>query len=131
MSKVAIQTSILRLDDNKAALEFLEEYGAIFGAVIRTGFSIRNKIGKTKQTKRQLESEISKQLEIRFGLSSTDARNAYSKAEAVYSSQIELVALYIDERYNAIKEVNKSIKKLEKQRHSAERQNNERKIKRD
>ena len=129
MSKVAIQTSILRLDDNKAALEFLEEYGAIFGAVIRTGFSIRNKIGKTKQTKRQLESEISKQLEIRFGLSSTDARNAYSKAEAVYSSQIELVELYIDERYDAIKEVNKSIKKLEKQRDSAERQNNERKIK--
>ncbi len=130
MSKVTIQTSIFNNQDNVAALSFLEEYGAIFGSAIRTGFSIRNKLGAdTNKTKRQLESDISKQLEFRYGLSSTDARNAYSKAEAAYTSQVELVNLYIDSREESIKSINKSIKKLEKQLVKAEKQNNELKIK--
>ncbi len=129
MSKVTIQTSILKNQENVAAVDFLEEYGVIFGSAIRTGFSIRNKLGATDKTKRQLESEISKQLEFRYGLSSTDARNAYSKAEATYASQIELVNLYIDERYESIKAVKKSIKKLEKQLVKAQKQNQELKIK--
>jgi IS605 OrfB family transposase len=130
LSKVTIQTSILKNEDNVAALSFLEEYGVIFGSAIRTGFSIRNKLGAdTNKTKRQLESEISKQLEFKYGLSSTDARNAYSKAEATYASFLELVNLYIDERYESIKAANKSIKKLEKQLVKAQKQNNQLKIK--
>jgi hypothetical protein len=78
----------------------------------------------------QLESEISKQLEFRYGLSSTDARNAYSKAEAAYASFVELVNLYIDEGYESIKAVNKSIKKLEKQLVKAQKQWDEFTIKR-
>ncbi len=105
-------------------MSFLSEYAVIFGSAIRTGFSIRNKLGASPdKTKRQLESDISKQLEFRYGLSSTDARNAYSKAEAAYASQVELVNLYIDERYESIKAVNKSIKKLEKQLVKAQKQN--------
>ena len=130
MTKLAIQTSIFKTDENKLSLEFLEEYGNIFGSAIRTGFSIRNKIGRdTKQTKRQLETEISKHLEIKYNLSSTDARNAYSKAECTYASQVELVDLYIDERQEQIKVVNKSIKKLEKQLAKAQKQNNGFKVK--
>jgi IS605 OrfB family transposase len=130
LSKVTIQTSIFRNQDNVAALCFLEEYAVIFGSAIRTGFSIRNKLGAdTNKTKRQLESDISKQLELKYGLSSTDARNAYSKAEAIYASQVELVNLYIDERYESIKAVKKSIKKLEKQLVKAEKQWDELKIK--
>jgi IS605 OrfB family transposase len=130
LSKVTIQTSIFNNQENVAALDFLEEYAVIFGSAIRTGFSIRNKLGaNTGKTKRQLESDISKQLEFRYGLSSTDARNAYSKAEATYASQVELVNLYIDERYESIKAVNKSIKKLEKQLVKAEKQWDELKIK--
>lgn len=71
MTKVAIQTSIFKTDENKLSLEFLEEYGNIFGSAIRTGFFIRNKIGRnTKQTKRQLETEISQHLENKYKLSS-------------------------------------------------------------
>lgn len=127
---MAVQTSIFKTKENQIALSFLEEYVVIFGSAIRTGFSIRNRLGAdTGKTKRQLESEISKQLETRYGLSSTDARNAYSKAEATYASQVELVDLYIDSRYESIKAVNKSIKKLEKQLAKAQKQNNESKIK--
>ncbi len=111
-------------------MSFLSEYAVIFGSAIRTGFSIRNKLGaNTDKTKRQLESDIAKQLEFRYGLSSTDARNAYSKAEAAYASQAELVDLYIDSRYESIKAVKKSIKKLEKQLVKAQKQSNDLKIK--
>ncbi len=66
MPKVALQTSI-GAENNQMAIDFLSEYAAIFGSAIRTGFSIRNKIGaNTNKTKRQLESEISKQLEFRY-----------------------------------------------------------------
>jgi IS605 OrfB family transposase len=130
LSKVTIQTSIFNNQDNVASLSFLSEYAVIFGSAIRTGFSIRNKLGAdTNKTKRQLESDISKQLELKYGLSSTDARNAYSKAEATYDSQVELVNLYIDERYESIKSINKSIKKLEKQLVKAEKQWDQLKIK--
>ncbi len=130
MSKVTIQTSIFNNQDNVAALSFLSEYAVIFGSAVRTGFSIRNKLGSdTDKTKRQLESYISKQLEFRYGLSSTDARNAYSKAEAAYTSQVELVNKYIDERYESIKAVKKSIRKLEKQYCKALKQWDELRIK--
>lgn len=129
MSKVTIQTSIFNNSDNIDAISFLEDYGVIFGSAIRTGFSIRNKVGASPdKTKRQLQSYISKQLEFRYGLSSTDARNAYSKAEAAYASQVELVDLYIDERYESIKAVKKSIRKLEKQLVKAQKQSSDLKI---
>lgn len=74
VSKVTIQTSVFNNQENAVSLSFLDEYAAIFGSAIRTGFSVRNKIGTdTNKTKRQLESDISKQLELKYGLSSTDA----------------------------------------------------------
>ncbi|MEC4887332.1 MAG: hypothetical protein SAL70_39385, partial [Scytonema sp. PMC 1070.18] len=121
----------MRTENNLITIDFLNEYAAIFGSAIRTGFSIRNHIGaNTNKTKRQLESEIYKQLEFRYGLSSTEARNAYSKAEATYTSQVELVEIYIDQRYESIKAVNKTIRKLEKQLALAEAQNKKSEIKR-
>lgn len=46
MALVALQTSVMRSDNNQQGIDFLDDYAAIFGAAIRTGFAIRNTIGK-------------------------------------------------------------------------------------
>jgi len=101
------------MPENKQAHAYLEEYGAIFGQAIRKGYSERNKIGKTDRKSREIESFICKQLEENYKLSATEARNAYNKSSAAYDSQAELVDLYIDESYDRIRELRKTIKKLE------------------
>jgi len=116
LSVVTIQTLALnaqKMPENKQALEYLEEYGAIFGQAIRKGYSERNKIGKTDKKARDLESFICKQLEENYKLSATEARNAYNKSSAAYDSQAELVDLYLDESYDQIRELRRTIKKLE------------------
>ena len=115
LSVVTIQSlagNAQKIPENKKALEYLEEYGAIFGQAIRKAYSERNKIGKTDKKAGELESFICKQLEEKYKLSASEARNAYNKAFAVYKSQAELVDLYIDESYDRIKELRKTIKKL-------------------
>ncbi len=113
---VTIQTlagNAQKMPENKQALEYLEEYGEIFGQAIRQGYSERNKIGLTEKKARELESNICKQLEEKYKLSASEARNAYNKSSAAYDSQAELVDLYIDESFDRIRELRRTIKKLE------------------
>ena len=99
--------------ENNQALNYLDEYGMIFGQAIRKGYSERNKIGKTDKKSREIESFICKQLEENYKLSSTEARNAYSKSSAAYDSQAKLADIYISESFDRIKELRRTIKKLE------------------
>ncbi|MUG91409.1 IS200/IS605 family element transposase accessory protein TnpB [Scytonema sp. UIC 10036] len=113
MSIITIQTLATDSNDNKIALDYLQDYAVIFGQATRTAFSKRNRIGKTKTKESELEKQICKELETRFGLSNSEAKNVYNKASAAYASQAELVDLYIDEAYDSTKGVRKTIKKLE------------------
>ncbi|MBO3463387.1 IS200/IS605 family accessory protein TnpB-related protein [Aetokthonos hydrillicola Thurmond2011] len=113
MSIVTIQTVVKSSPENEIGLDYLEEYGKVFGQATRTAFSIRNRIGKTDKKAFELEKLICKELETRYGLSNTEAKNAYNKASAVYDSQLELVDLYIEENIDRIKGIRKTIKKLE------------------
>ncbi|MUG93982.1 IS200/IS605 family element transposase accessory protein TnpB [Scytonema sp. UIC 10036] len=113
MSVVTIQTTATNNIQNKTALDYLEEYGVIFGQATRLAFSLRNRIGKTQSKESELEKTICKELEKRFGISNSEAKNAYNKASATYSSQAELVDLYIEENYDRIRETRRTIKKLE------------------
>ena len=113
MSVVTIQTTANKDAKNKTGLDYLEEYGVIFGQAARTAFSLRNRIGKTKTTDIELEKTICKELEKRFGISNSEAKNAYNKADATYKSQSELVDVYIEDNYDRIKEIRRTIKKLE------------------
>ena len=113
MSFITIQTIAANNVQNQPALNYLEEYGDIFGQATRTAFSLRNRIGKTKLKESELEKTICKELEKRFGMSNSEARNVYTKASANYASQAELVDLYIEENFDRIKEIRRTIKKLE------------------
>ena len=113
MSVVTIQTAATNTIENKTALDYLSEYGVIFGQATRTAFSLRNRIGKTQIKESELEKSICKELEKRFGISNTFARNAYNKADGLDKSQSELVDLYIQDNYDRIKEINRTIRKLE------------------
>ena len=113
MSLVTIQTTATNSIQNKTALDYLSEYEVIFGQATRTAFSLRNRIGKTQLKESELEKSICKEVEKRFGISNSEAKNAYNKADALYKSQSELVDLYIEDNYNRIKEIRKTIRKLE------------------
>ncbi|KYC42212.1 hypothetical protein WA1_19710 [Scytonema hofmannii PCC 7110] len=113
MSVVTIQTTAFNTNQNRTALDYLEEYGIIFGQATRTAFALRNRIGKTTTKESGLEKTICKELEKRFGISNSEAKNAYNKAASTYSSQVELVDLYIEDNYDRIKEIRQTIKKLE------------------
>ncbi len=113
LSVVTIQTIAKSSDENKIALEYLLDYGAVFGRATRTVFAMRNRIGKTDTKANELEKFICKEIEKKFGLSNTEAKNAYNKALAAYESQSELVDLYIEENYERIKGIRRTIKKLE------------------
>jgi IS605 OrfB family transposase len=112
LPKVTIQTIVPELEANIKGLEYLQEYNAVFGQAIRKGFSLRNQIGQTTLKESSLEKLICKELEARFWLSNSEAKNAYNKADAVYSSQAELVNRYIEDNYHRIKGIKKSIGKL-------------------
>ena len=108
------------MPENKQALEYLEEYGALFGQAIRKGYSERNKLGKTYKKTRFVESFICKQLEEKYKLSASEARNAYNKSSAAYDSQGKLTDIYIDESFDRIRELRRTIKKLEFKRKKAQ-----------
>ena len=113
MSVITLQTTATSTIQNKAALDYLEEYGIVFGQATRTAFSLRNRIGKTQTKESELEKNICKEIEKRFGMSNSEAKNVYNKASATYASQVELVDLYIEDNYERIKEIRRTIKKLE------------------
>ena len=113
MSIVTIQTIANKSEANTKALDYLQDYAEIFGQATRTAFSVRNRIGITKLKESELEKNICKELEARFKLSNSEARNAYNKAFAAYTSQAELTDIYIEENTERIKGIRRSIKKLE------------------
>ncbi len=113
MSVITIQTMASSNTQNKVALSYLEEYGDIFRQATRTAFSLRNRIGKTQLKESELEKNICSLLEKRFGMSNSEAKNVYNKASATYASQSELVDLYIEENLERIREIHRTIRKLE------------------
>ncbi|MUG95974.1 IS200/IS605 family element transposase accessory protein TnpB [Scytonema sp. UIC 10036] len=113
MSIITIQTIAPNSPDNTIALDYLRDYALVFGQATRTAFSKRNRIGQNKTKESEIEKQICKELETRFGLSNSEAKNVYNKASAAYASQAELVDTYIDEAFDRIKGISKTIKKLE------------------
>ncbi len=91
----------------------MKEYGDIFGQATRTAFTLRNRIGKTQLKESELEKTICSLLEKRFGMSNSEAKNVYNKASATYVSQSELVNLYIEENFERIRGIHRTIRKLE------------------
>lgn len=113
LAEITIQTLIPE-SDNKLALDYISEFGIIFGSCIRTAFNIRNRMGRVTSSTKKLKTDIAKELEIRYGVSNTEARAACTLALANYDSQAALTDIYIMEKYEAIKGIERSIKKLEK-----------------
>lgn len=113
LAEITIQTLIPE-SDNKLALDYISEFGIIFGSCIRTGFNIRNRMGRVTSSTTKLKTDIAKELEIRYGVSNTEARAACTLALANYDSQAALTDIYIMEKSEAIIGIQRSIKKLEK-----------------
>lgn len=105
MSKVTVQTLTPQLKENEAAISYLREFAETFGAAIRGAFNQRNKLGKTKENQKNLKSSIAQELEKRFCISNTEAKNAALRGIAAYDSQAELVNMYVDETYENIKAI--------------------------
>lgn len=102
LPEITIQTLIPQTD-NKLALDYLQEFGIIFGSCIRTAFNIRNSLGRVTISTIKLKSDIAKELEIKYSVSNTEARAACLLALANYDSQAKLIDTYINDKYEAIK----------------------------
>lgn len=102
------------------AQDYLKEYGNLFGSAWRRSFTIRNNMGVVKTSSKQLKTDIAKEIETRSGLSNSEARNAATIGLANYDSQKELVSTYIDNNYERVKGIRKSIAKFTKQLKKAE-----------
>jgi IS605 OrfB family transposase len=113
LSSITIQTVIPTINDNKIGLDYIAEFGVIFGRCIRTAFNIRNNKGKVETPSQQLKTDIAKELKSRYGVSNTEARCAAVLGLANYDSQAFLVDTYITSKYEAIKGIKRSIAKLE------------------
>jgi IS605 OrfB family transposase len=111
MSKVTIQTLIPSREDNQKALAYLKEFAVIFGRAIRSSFAIRNRLGRTKTKDKILRSEIASQIQSRFGLSNSEAKNAALRGIAAYASQAALVDIYIEEAKEKISKTRQGIHK--------------------
>jgi hypothetical protein len=57
MSEITIQTVIFTYE-NKIGIEYIVEFGVIFGRCIRTAFNIRNNKGKVETIRQQLKTDI-------------------------------------------------------------------------
>jgi IS605 OrfB family transposase len=111
MPKVTIQTRSPQIEENEVAINYLNEFGVTFGRAIRTSFCLRNRLGKTKESSKSLRTSIANELETRYGLSNTEAKNASLRGLAAYDSQAALVDIYIEEASCRIKAIRKSIGK--------------------
>jgi hypothetical protein len=69
MSEITIQTVIPTTNENRIGLEYIAEFGVIFGRCIRTAFNIRNNKGFVETVSQQLKTNIAKELEVRYGVS--------------------------------------------------------------
>jgi N-acetylmuramoyl-L-alanine amidase len=111
MSKVTIQTHSPQSEENQLAISYLREFAVTFGSAIGTSFCLRNRQGKTNTSSKILRTSISPEIEKRYGLSNSEAKNASLKGIAVYDSQAALVELYIEEAQERIKATRRGIGK--------------------
>ena len=111
MPKVTIQTRSPQLEENQVANNYLKEFGITFGSAIRTSFCLRNRQGKTKESSKSLRTSIACEIETRYGLSNSEAKNASLRGIAAYDSQTSLIGLYIEESHEKIKVTRKGIGK--------------------
>ena len=130
MTKVTIQTRCSQSESNQAAISYLKEFGVTFGRAIRTSFCLRNQIGKIQERNKTLRTSIASQVETRYGLSNTEAKNASLRGIAVYDSQAALTDIYIDEAHERVKSIKKSIHKNEALIKKARKANNHREVRR-
>jgi IS605 OrfB family transposase len=113
MSEITIQTVIPATNENQIGIDYITEFGVIFGRCIRTAFNIRNNQGKVETIRQQLKTDIAKELERKYGVSNTEARCAAVLGLANYDSQASLIDTYISSKYEAIKGIKRTIIKLE------------------
>ncbi len=109
--KVTIQTHSPQNEENQVAIDYLKEFAVTFGSAIRTSFCIRNRQGKTGQSSKTLRTSIAAEVEKRYGLSNSEAKNASLRGMATYDSQAALVDTYIQEANERIKAARKGIGK--------------------
>jgi IS605 OrfB family transposase len=111
MAKVTIQTQSSQAKENQVAISYLKEFAVVFGRASRTSFGIRNRQGKTNDSSKALRTSIATEIETRYGLSNSEAKNASLKGIAAYDSQAALVDIYIAEANERIKATRKGIGK--------------------
>jgi hypothetical protein len=58
MSEITIETVIPKNNENQAGIDYITEFGVIFGRCIRTAFNIRNNKGKVETIRQQLKTDI-------------------------------------------------------------------------
>ncbi len=93
MPKVTIQTRSPQTEENQVAISYLKEFGVTFGRAIRTSFCIRNRQGKTNASNKSLRTSIATEIENKYGLSNSEAKNASLRGIAAYDSQAALVSI--------------------------------------
>jgi IS605 OrfB family transposase len=103
VSKVTLQTHSPQNEENQVAIDYLKEFAITFGSAIRTSFCLRNRQGKTKRRSKTLRTSIATEVEKRYGLSNSEAKNASLKGIAAYDSQAALSDIYIEEANERIK----------------------------
>jgi IS605 OrfB family transposase len=111
MPKVTIQTCSFKSEKNQIALSYLKEFGVTFCRAIHTSFCIRNRQGKTDISNEVIRTSIATELETRYGLSNSEAKNACKRGIAAYDSQAALVDIYIAEAKERIKTSHQGIGK--------------------
>jgi IS605 OrfB family transposase len=111
MSKVTLQTHALQVEENQVAIDYLKEFAVVFDSAIRTSFCSRNRQGKTTDNNKTLRTSIAAEVEKRYGLSNSEAKNASLRGITAYDSQAALVDIYIEEASERIKATRKGIGK--------------------
>ncbi len=111
MPKVTIQTRSPQAEGNQVAISYLKEFGITFGRAIRTSFCIRNRQGKTNTNNKNLRTSIAAEIEKKYGVSNSEAKNASLRGIAAYDSQVALVGIYLEEANERIKVTRRGIGK--------------------
>jgi IS605 OrfB family transposase len=111
MPKVTLQTRSPQTEENQVAISYLKEFGITFGRAIRASFCLRNQQGKIKRRSKTLRTSIAAEIEKRYGVSNSEAKNAALRGIAAYDSQAALVDIYMEEAQERIQAIRKGIGK--------------------
>jgi hypothetical protein len=95
MPKVTLQTRSPQTEENQVAISYLKEFGITFGRAIRASFCLRNQQGKIKRRSKTLRTSIAAEIEKRYGVSNSEAKNSALRGIAAYDSQAALVDIYL------------------------------------